>query len=105
MNGRPSDLDVRFAEYEYRQELERRRALVGVVCMTVATVLFVFVALVACGSSPRGTVTKVDRLPTGTYQLEVIDRPGDTNRNATYELVDAGPSTGCQVGEVYPTCD
>jgi hypothetical protein len=105
VNGRLSDLDVRLVEYEYRQELEHRRALAGVVCMTVATVLFVFVALVACGASPRGTVTKVTPLPNGSYQLEVIDRPSDANGDTTFELVDAGRSTGCQVGEVWPTCD
>jgi len=82
-----------------------RRTHAAVVVMTVLTAVVIFVALVACATSPHGTVTKVTPLPNGTYQLEVIDRPGDSRRTTTYELVDVGRSTGCQVGEVYPACD
>jgi hypothetical protein len=95
----------RYTELDRRRERQDRRDFALVVVLSVVTVVVVFVALVACASPSHGTVTKVTPLPGGTYQLEVIDRPGDSRRNATFELVDAGRSTGCQVGEVWPTCD
>lgn len=86
---------------------ERRALPSALIALAVTWFVVIFVLLVACNSSPRGTVTEVNRLPSGEYQLEVIDQPGGTGnaRDNTYRLVDAGPSTGCQVGEQWPSCD
>lgn len=75
--------------------------------LVVAIVVWFFTIgalLAACGTSPVGTVTKVDRLPDNTYQLEVINRL-DADGDPVTALENAGRSTGCQVGERWPSCD
>lgn len=75
--------------------------------LVVAIVVWFFTIgalLVACGTSPVGTVVKVDRLPDSTYQLEVVNRY-DADGDIVTELENVGKATGCQVGERWPSCD
>ncbi len=91
-----------------RLERETSRALSLVVCLMASWFLVIGALLVSCGDrSPVGTVTSVDQLASGTYQLETITGyRTEAGRDAPVtELVNAGTSTACQVGEVWPSCD
>jgi hypothetical protein len=86
--------------------LTRESSSITIVVLVATWFVVSFVLLVACGRAQLGTVTQVNRLPTGNYQLEVIARyTGDGLRDVSYALHDVGPSTGCEVGEVWPACD
>jgi hypothetical protein len=90
----------------------RREQHVSAVAALVAFVVWlvtIFVLLTACDPAPTGTVSRVQLLPNGTYQLQVVDgyRPGDDSdvSRVIYRLVNAGTVTGCATGERWPGCD